>query len=93
MKQCYFKYSICILLFCLSVFASNKQLNAQNTLNLVGLTASSPAASAYSLRKLSNSYAGNAIQVRRSNDNATQNIGFIPFIHISQSILLSQRCS
>jgi len=76
MKQCNLKYSICILLLCLSVFAGINQLKAQNTLNLVGLTASTPAASAYSLRKLSNSYAGNAIQVRRSNDNATQNIGF-----------------
>ncbi len=36
---------------------------------------SSPAA-AYSLRKLRFAYAGNAIQVRRSSDNATQNIGF-----------------
>ncbi len=31
---------------------------------------------AYSLRKLKSSYTGNAIQVRRSNDNATEDIGF-----------------
>jgi hypothetical protein len=31
---------------------------------------------AYSLRKLKSSYTGNAIQVRRSSDNTTQNIGF-----------------
>ena len=32
---------------------------------------------AYSLRKLSNSYTGAAIEVRRSSDSATQDIGFV----------------
>jgi hypothetical protein len=35
------------------------------------------AAAAYSLRKLSNTYAGSAIRVRRSSDSTEQNIGFI----------------
>ncbi|MDD2675728.1 MAG: hypothetical protein PHF81_12690 [Flavobacterium sp.] len=48
----------------------------QNTLDNVGLTSATPAAGAYSLRKLSSSYLGSAIQVRRSADNMTQNIGF-----------------
>jgi hypothetical protein len=34
------------------------------------------AAVAYSLRKISSTYAGNAIRVRRSSDNTEQNIGF-----------------
>jgi hypothetical protein len=34
------------------------------------------AAAAYSLRKLSSTYSGNAIRVRRSSDNTEQNIGF-----------------
>jgi hypothetical protein len=34
------------------------------------------AAAAYSLRKLSNTYSGSAIRVRRSSDNTEQNIGF-----------------
>ncbi len=34
------------------------------------------AVAGYSVRLLSNSYAGSAIEVRRSSDNATQNIGF-----------------
>lgn len=34
------------------------------------------AAAAYSLRKLSSTYTGSAIRVRRSNDNAEQDIGF-----------------
>jgi hypothetical protein len=34
------------------------------------------AAAAYSLRKLRTAYSGNAIRVRRSSDNAEQNIGF-----------------
>jgi hypothetical protein len=36
----------------------------------------SGAAGAYSLRKLSSTYSGSAIRVRRSSDNAEQNIGF-----------------
>jgi len=32
---------------------------------------------AFSLRKLRNAYSGSAIQVRRSSDNTTQNIGFV----------------
>lgn len=50
--------------------------SAQNTLDNLGLTSATPAAGAYSLRKLSSSYAGSAIQVRRSIDNTTQDIGF-----------------
>ncbi|MEO8254251.1 MAG: fibrinogen-like YCDxxxxGGGW domain-containing protein [Flavobacterium sp.] len=49
---------------------------AQNTLDNLGLTNSTASAVAYSLRKLSSSYLGNAIQVRRSSDDATQDIGF-----------------
>ena len=52
------------------------KVNAQNTLDKAGLSASSPAAPSYSLRLLSSSYTGAAIQVRRSNDNATMDIGF-----------------
>ena len=35
------------------------------------------AAAAYSLRKLSSTYSGDAVVVRRSSDNATQSIGFV----------------
>ncbi|MDB5156436.1 MAG: hypothetical protein JWR50_1143 [Mucilaginibacter sp.] len=49
---------------------------AQNTLDLAGLSSGTPATAAYSLRKLSSTYAGGAVQVRRSSDNATQDIGF-----------------
>jgi len=35
------------------------------------------AAAAYSVRKLRTAYTGNAIRVRRSSDNAEQNIGFV----------------
>ncbi len=37
----------------------------------------SGAAAAYSLRQLSSTYSGDAIRVRRSSDNAEQNIGFV----------------
>lgn len=46
------------------------------TLSSLLLDTYSGAAAAYSLRKLRSAYTGNAIQVRRQSDNATQNIGF-----------------
>ncbi|MBC7937447.1 MAG: Ig-like domain-containing protein [Rhizobacter sp.] len=49
---------------------------AQNTLDLAGLPAGATAKAAYSVRKLSSAYAGNAVSVRRSSDNALQDIGF-----------------
>ncbi|MGN6601756.1 MAG: fibrinogen-like YCDxxxxGGGW domain-containing protein [Ginsengibacter sp.] len=52
------------------------KVDAQNTLDNEGLSASTPAAPSYSLRLLSSSYTGAAIQVRRSSDNATMDIGF-----------------
>lgn len=64
-----------ILFILLVVFGVT--LFAQNTLDNIGLTSSNYAASAYSLRKLSTGYVGSAIQVRRSNDNTTQDIGFL----------------
>ena len=48
----------------------------QNPLDNLGLTSGTPAAAAYSLRKLSTAYLGAAINVRRSSDSATQDIGF-----------------
>jgi hypothetical protein len=62
-----------IIIFSVIIF---NNVSAQNTLDNVGLNAGTPAASAYSLRLLSTSYAGSAIQVRRSSDNTTQDIGF-----------------
>lgn len=59
-----------VLLFLLGI------VKAQLALDYAGLSSGTPAASAYSLRLLSSSYSGFAIQVRRSSDDATQNIGF-----------------
>jgi hypothetical protein len=42
---------------------------------------------AYSLRNLSTTYTGNAIRVRRSNDNAEQNIGFVNGVLDTASLL------
>jgi hypothetical protein len=49
---------------------------AQNILDKTGLGAGATASAAYSSRLLSSSYAGSALQVRRSSDNSTQDIGF-----------------
>ena len=49
----------------------------------------SGAAAAYSLRKLSSSYSGNAIRVRRSSDNAEQDIGFNVFGELDTVSLLA----
>ena len=45
------------------------------------------AAAAYSLRKLRNAYTGNCIEVRRSSDNALQNIGFVNNVLDTASLL------
>ncbi|MFC5284532.1 fibrinogen-like YCDxxxxGGGW domain-containing protein [Pedobacter alpinus] len=63
-------------LFLLILFGF-KSAYTQNTLNNLGLTSAEPAAVAYSLRQLSSNYTGNAIQIRRSSDNTTQDIGFL----------------
>ena len=47
----------------------------------------SGAAAAYSLRKLRSAYSGNAIRVRRSSDNAEQNIGFVSNVLDTASLL------
>lgn len=62
-------------LACLSLLTL-QGLFAQNTLNKAGLSAGAPATAAYSMRQLSSSYAGKILQVRRSSDNTTQDIGF-----------------
>jgi len=63
----------CVLLgFCIGL----QSTIAQNTLDKAGLTSASPVAVAYSVRLLSSTYTGKALQVRRSSDNATQDIGF-----------------
>lgn len=49
---------------------------AQNTLDNVGLGAGATASAAYSTRRLSSSYSGNALRVRRSSDNTVSDIGF-----------------
>ncbi|WP_205753045.1 Ig-like domain-containing protein [Aquirufa beregesia] len=49
---------------------------AQFPLDLLNLTASSPASVAFSVRKLSTSYTGKIMQVRRASDHATVDIGF-----------------
>lgn len=53
--------------FNLSVAAASSGLLDQISATAIG---------AFSLRRLRNAYAGSAIKVRRSSDNATQNIGF-----------------
>jgi hypothetical protein len=65
-----------IALFAAFCLLSASLAQAQNTLNNAGLSASSPASAAFSLRKLSSAYTGYAVQVLRSSDNATQDIGF-----------------
>ncbi|WP_162127474.1 LamG-like jellyroll fold domain-containing protein [Flavobacterium phycosphaerae] len=67
----------------------NFGLYAQNTLNNVGMTSVASSGGAYSLRKLSSAYTGNAILVRRSSDNTTQNIGFTPAGLLDETTLLA----
>lgn len=59
-----------------ATFATAPKTQAQNTLDEAGLGAGTTASAAYSVRRLSSSYAGSALQVRRSSDNAAKDIGF-----------------
>jgi hypothetical protein len=65
-----------IITLCLLAFIGTTTLNAQNTLNQLGLSSSTTSTVAYSIRKLSSNYTGSAIRVRRSSDNTTLDIGF-----------------
>ena len=72
--RAYRNATITIILFCFFLSLSGRSL-AGNILDKTG----NPAATslvAFSLRQLSSAYTGNAIQVRRSSDGTTQNIGF-----------------
>lgn len=62
---------------------------SQNTLDKAGLTAATPSSVALSLRKLSSSYAGYAVRVRRSSDNAEANVAFDGSGIVSASSLVS----
>ncbi len=50
---------------------------APNTLDNIGLNNSTASPAAFSVRLLSSTYSGAALRIRRSSDNATQDIGFI----------------
>jgi hypothetical protein len=75
------RFTFVILLFC--CLGADAQMIIKAHPNYVPFAAGnllldqySGAASAYSLRKLRTAYTGNAIRVRRSNDNTEQDIGF-----------------
>jgi len=68
-------FSLVCVVLSLSPWSATRTL-AQNTLDLVGLTSATPSAAAYSLRRLSTSYTGNLIKVRRSSDSTTLDIGY-----------------
>lgn len=75
MKTIFTNHSF-IGLIVLALTFINQPIFSQNILDNAGISTSVPVSAAYGLRLLSTNYIGNAIQVRRSNDNATQNIGF-----------------
>jgi|688.fasta_scaffold91053_3 hypothetical protein len=58
----------------LSAFAAFLPVQAQDTLDQLGLGASTPGVSAYSIRKLSSRYTGPALMTRRDSDNSDQDI-------------------
>lgn len=78
-----------LYLFTLLAAVFPQKLSAQNILDLVGLNETATTSAAYSVRKLSSSYNGNAIKVRRSSDNTTQDIGFTSGGDLDVSTLLA----
>jgi hypothetical protein len=75
------------LLSFIALFLVSLPSFSQNILDKAGLTASAPVSAAYGLRLLSTSYAGSAVQIRRSSDNATLNIGFTAAGHLDTATL------
>jgi hypothetical protein len=73
-RRLYRIVTIPILLFCLTL-ALPGTLLAGNILDKTGNPTATPLV-AFSLRQLSSAYTGNLIQVRRSSDNVTKDIGF-----------------
>jgi hypothetical protein len=65
----------------------HRRIIASKKEDILLLDAFPNASAAYSLRKLSSSYTGNCIQVRRSSDNALQNIGFVNNVLDTASLL------
>lgn len=64
--------------------------NSQSALGFTGLLDKyGGAAAAYSVRRLSSSYSGSLIEVRRSSDNTTQNIGYDANGDLDTTALLS----
>jgi hypothetical protein len=61
----------------------------QSNIDKVGIGAGFQASGSYSLRLLNSNYTGNAIEVRRSSDNAVQAIGFTPQGNLDTVSLLS----
>jgi len=57
-------------------YTLNITRNSATTLDVLGLTSATPAANAYSLRRLSSAFTGSVVKVRRSSDNAMTDIGF-----------------
>lgn len=77
------------LLTAVAAFVFVLPVEAQNTLDQLGLSSSTPAVGAYSIRKLSSSYAGSALRIRRSSDNAEQDIAFLASGDLDTSALKS----
>lgn len=68
------KFFACVLVILSSFWEYG--VFAQNTLNNLGLTAATPSAGAYSVRRLSTAYTGPAMRVRRSSDNELRDVYF-----------------
>lgn len=80
---------IIISILLLLTLKSSAQVDLWHMHNYTAITGTLPpldtytgASRGYSLRKLSTAYAGSAIRVRRSSDNTTQDIGFLPSGHL-----------
>ena len=72
------------------ILATHGVLASAGSVPFVGLLDDYPnAAAAYSVRKLRTAYTGSAIRVRRSSDNAEQNIGFTALGNLDTTSLTS----
>ena len=78
-RETHVPYLIALIIAFLALIvllATATTVQAQNTLDKAGLGAGVTASAAYSVRRLSTGYTGKSLQVRRSSDNTTMDIGF-----------------
>lgn len=79
------RYVLCALAFCFLTGTNSLRATSSTVTKTVNVAATPVVI--YSMRKLNAAYTGSVVQVRRSSDDATQNIGFTANGDIDTAVL------